>query len=65
MLFRSASDQRPIVMTLDVGASSLRSLDVVELQTNAGRAALDIFSLLLRVTDVSPHDLGGLPTPST
>lgn len=57
VLFRDAHDQRrPSVTTLDVSGNTLRTLGMVELQTNAGRAVVDMFSLLLRFTDVASHD---------
>jgi len=56
VLFRDADQGRqPIVMTLDVGADSLRSLGMIEVDTNAGRAAVDMFSLLVGLADVTPH----------
>ena len=58
VLFRGADrDRQPIVVTLDVGAESLRSLSTIETQTNAGRAAADMFALVVRLADVTPHDL--------
>lgn len=56
VLFRDVFDERrPIVSTLDVSGKTLRSLAMIEARTNAGRAVVDMFSLLLRLTDVTPH----------
>jgi hypothetical protein len=59
VLFRDARDERlPSVTTLDVAGQTLRSLRMVELETIAGRAVVDLFALLLCLTDVTPHDGG-------
>jgi hypothetical protein len=64
VLFRDAVDERtPIISTLDVGGDTLRSLPTIKAQTNAGRAVVDMFSMLFRLTDVTPH--GGEGEAST
>lgn len=55
VLFRAADCERqPIVKTLDVGAKSLRELSMIE--TQASRAAIDLFSMVSGVVDLTPHD---------